>query len=172
MSKNDYVISLKKAYDNKPRKRRANYAIRIIYDFLRKHTRKERDQIVISDEVNNFVWSNSIQRPPRKVYVSLKYKDDFVHVFLKDSKQAQNFGKEEPSKKTAKEKLKAKLENKEEKTTKEKKTEKTKTQPIVSKEEKHVEKKTEEKPVVEKVVEEKKEIKEEPKEEIKEEIKK
>ncbi len=98
MPKNDYVISLKKAYDNKPSKRRANYAVRIVYDFLKKHTRKERDQIIIAEEVNNFIWSKSIRRPPRKVNVSLKFKDNMVYVFLKDSVNASKFGKEDVSK--------------------------------------------------------------------------
>jgi large subunit ribosomal protein L31e len=129
MPKNDYVISLKKAYDDKPRKRRANYAVRIVYDFLKKHTRKERDKIVISEEVNNYIWSKSIQRPPRKVHVSLRNKDDFLYVFLKDSKNANNFGKEDPKKQTKK-------------TKKENVTKESKTKTVENKKQ---EKKTEEK---------------------------
>jgi len=138
MPKNDYVISLKKAYDGKPRKRRVNYAVRIVYDFLKKHTRKEKNQIVISEEVNNCLWSRSIHNPPRKINVSLRFKDDFVYVFLKDSKNAKSFLTEKTDKKEKKEKTKVK-ETKEETP----KTETPKTEPEKPKETKEEELKTE-----------------------------
>ncbi len=160
MSKNDYVISLKKAYDDKPRKRRANYAVRIVYDFLRKHTRKEKDQIVISEEVNNHIWSRSIQRPPRKIHVSLRNKDDFIYVFLKDSKNAIDFGKEDL--KTAKKSKKDKKQETVKETLVEAKEESVKETPVEAKEE----------PVKETPVETKKEAVKEAKEEPVKETKK
>jgi ribosomal protein L31E len=158
MSKNDYIIPLKKAYDNKPSKRRANYAVRLVYEFLKKHTRKETKQVIISEEVNNFLWSNSIQRPPRKISVSLRFKDDLVYVFLKDSKNALSFGKEDVSKKsktktkkTKEEKPKDKPETKEEKPKDkpETKEEKPKDKPETKEEKPKDKPETKEKPKVE-----------------------
>ena len=107
MPKDNYIISLKGVYDNKPRTRRANYAIREIYRFLKKHTRKNKDSIIISTEVNNFIWKNSIQRPPRKIEISLKFKDNEVFVFLKDSQNFKDFGKSEKTKDAKDSKAKA-----------------------------------------------------------------
>jgi ribosomal protein L31E len=130
----NYIIPLQKVYDNKPRTRRANNAITVIYDFFKKHTRKDKKDIIISSEVNEYIWKNSIQNPPRKVAVSIKIDNGKVYVFLKDSKTFKEFGKA-PEKK--------------EKISKAKTTEETK--PVAEKkEEKAVTEKKESKPVVEK----------------------
>lgn len=89
----NYIIPLQKVYDNKPRTRRANNAITVIYDFFKKHARKDKKDIIISTEVNEYIWQNSIQNPPRKVAVSIKIDNEKVYVFLKDSKAFKEFGK-------------------------------------------------------------------------------
>jgi ribosomal protein L31E len=101
MPSDNYIIPLTKAYDDKPRTKRANYSVRMIFDFLYKHTRKEKKDIIITEEVNNFIWKNSIQHPPRKVAISLKKKEDKYYVFLKDSENSKKFSVEtkEPKKK-------------------------------------------------------------------------
>ncbi len=99
MPSDNYVIPLTKAYDDKPRTKRANYSVRMIFDFLYKHTRKEKKDIIITEEVNNFIWKNSIQNPPRKVAVTLKKKDDKYYVFLKDSENSKKFSAEKEVKK-------------------------------------------------------------------------
>jgi ribosomal protein L31E len=130
----NYIIPLQKVYDNKPRTRRANNAITVIYDFFKKHTRKDKKDIIISSEVNEYIWKNSIQNPPRKVAVSIKIDNGKVYVFLKDSKAFKEFGK---------------VPEKKEKISKTKTTEETK--PVAEKkEEKAVTEKKESKPVVEK----------------------
>ncbi|MDD3244751.1 MAG: 50S ribosomal protein L31e [Candidatus ainarchaeum sp.] len=94
MPSDNYIIPLTKAHDDKPRTKRANVAVRLIYDFLYKHTRKEKKDILITEEVNNYIWKNSIQNPPRKVAVTLKKKDEKYYVFLKDSENSKKFSVE------------------------------------------------------------------------------
>ncbi|MFA5746107.1 MAG: 50S ribosomal protein L31e [archaeon] len=93
MPSESYIIPLKKVYDNKPRTRRANHAITEIFNFMRKHTRMEPKDVIISKEVNEVIWKNSIQNPPRKVAVSIKIDSGKCYVFLKDSKEFKEFGK-------------------------------------------------------------------------------
>ena len=106
MPQENYIIPLQKAYD-KPRTRRANVAISLIFDFLNKHTRKKKEDVILTKEVNEFIWSKSIENPPRKISVSIRIKDDKVYVFLKGSKEIENFFKKdtEVKKKSLKEKV-------------------------------------------------------------------
>jgi len=90
MPAENYVIPLQKAYD-KPRTRRANVAMRLVFDFLYKHTRKTKEDVIISKDVNEFIWSRSIQKPPRRMPVTIKIEKGKVYVFLKDSKEIQKF---------------------------------------------------------------------------------
>jgi len=88
-----YTIPLGKAWVA-PRNKRAPRAIRIIRDFIRRHMKleagkgeedKEAEQkkIIISNEVNEKIWSRGIEKPPRKIRVrAVKYKDGNVTVYL------------------------------------------------------------------------------------------
>ena len=96
MPSENYVIPLKRVYDYKPRTRRANNAIAEIFSFLKKHTRMEKKDVIISKEVNEYIWKNSIQNPPRKIAISLKIDSGKAYVFLKDSKEFKDFGKATP----------------------------------------------------------------------------
>ena len=93
MPSESYIIPLRKVYDNKPRSRRANNAITEIFNFLKKHTRLEKKDVIIAKEVNESIWKNSIQNPPRKIAISLKLDSGKAYVFLKDSKEFKEFGK-------------------------------------------------------------------------------
>jgi large subunit ribosomal protein L31e len=113
MPANNYIIPLKKAYD-KPRTRRANVSVKLIFDFLEKHTRKSKKDVILSKEVNEFIWKRSIEKPPRKIEVSLKEKDGKYYVFLKDSKEIEKFiakQKEKPKKKSIKEQVSSMAQN-------------------------------------------------------------
>ncbi len=107
MPAENYMVPLKRAYD-KPRTRRSNVAVKEIFDFLYKHTRKRKENIVLSKEVNEFVWKRGIQKPPRKIPISIREEGGKVYVFLKDSKEIQKFlnrDKETKEKKSIKEKV-------------------------------------------------------------------
>ncbi|RLE85011.1 MAG: 50S ribosomal protein L31e [Thermoprotei archaeon] len=78
--KRSYVIPLKDAY-RAPRKRRAKVAIRIIHEFIQRHLKVK--YVVIRNEVNEYVWSRSIEKPPRRVKVlASKVEDDVAEVSL------------------------------------------------------------------------------------------
>lgn len=47
--------------------RRTPRAIRLLKEFIVKHTKA--DFVIISNELNEFIWSRGIQKPPRKVKV-------------------------------------------------------------------------------------------------------
>jgi len=143
----NYIIPLKKVYDNKPRTRRANHAITVVYDFFKKHARKDKKDIIISSEVNEKIWSRSIQKPPRKIAVSIKIDNGKVYVFLKDSRALKEFGKAPEKKENISKPKKTEQPKKEEKTNQKEKTvaEKQETKPVSAKKEKTLKTKKEQK---------------------------
>jgi len=75
-----YVIPLGRTRIT-PRKKRAPRAIRLIREFARRHMKAE--EVLISPELNEYIWSRGIEKPPRRVKVRMeKYKDGLVKVFL------------------------------------------------------------------------------------------
>ena len=88
-----YTIPLGKAWVRPP-KRRAPRAMQLIKSFVTKHMKmdmrveeeeekEELPRLIISNDVNEKVWSRSIEKPPRKIRVrAAKDKDGNVTVFL------------------------------------------------------------------------------------------
>jgi len=88
-----YTIPLGKAWVRPPKKR-APRAMQMIRDFVTKHMKLEMrveaeeesgelPKLVISNDVNEKVWSRSIEKPPRKIRVrAAKDKEGNVTVFL------------------------------------------------------------------------------------------
>ncbi len=89
-----YTIPLGKAWLVPPNKR-APKAIRIIRDFVKRHMKleakregeeeeeSEPKKLIISNEVNEKVWSRGIEKPPRKIRVrAAKDRDGNVTVYL------------------------------------------------------------------------------------------
>jgi len=88
-----YTIPLGKAW-LRPPKKRAPRAMHMIRDFVTKHMKLEMrveveeekaelPTLVISNDVNEKVWSRSIEKPPRKIRVrAAKDKNGNVTVFL------------------------------------------------------------------------------------------
>ncbi|MEM2147276.1 MAG: 50S ribosomal protein L31e [Candidatus Bathyarchaeia archaeon] len=90
-----YTIPLAKAFIVPPNKRAAK-AIRIIRDFVKRHMKLEAGKeegeeeeeaepkrLIISNEVNEKVWSRGIEKPPRKIRIrAAKDKDGNVTVYL------------------------------------------------------------------------------------------
>lgn len=113
MPAESYMVPLKRAYE-KPRTRRSNVAVKEIFDFLYKHTRKRKEDIILSKEVNEFVWKRGIQKPPRRIPISIREQKGKIYVFLKDSKEIDAFfnkAKEIKDKKSIKEKVMEMKEN-------------------------------------------------------------
>jgi len=85
-----YTIPLRMAWIS-PRKKRALKSMRIIKSFVRKHMKlrtevegeEEAEKLVISNEVNEKIWSRGIEKPPRKIRVrAVKDKEGVITVHL------------------------------------------------------------------------------------------
>ena len=89
-----YTIPLRDAWRT-PRKHRAPRAIRIIRSFIQRHMKvglkeeleeeeeEEGGEVIISNEVNEWIWRRGIEKPPRKVRVrAVKDVDGNVTVYL------------------------------------------------------------------------------------------
>ncbi len=88
-----YTIPLGKAWV-RPHKKRAPRAMQIIKDFITKHMKMdmrpeveeelgEMPRLMITNDVNEKVWSRSIEKPPRKIRVrAAKDNEGNVTVFL------------------------------------------------------------------------------------------
>jgi large subunit ribosomal protein L31e len=75
-----YIIPLSKARQG-PRTRYAKKAIRYLREYMQRHFKPET--LVISQEVNEKIWSRGIEKPPRKIRVrATKNVDGLVVVYL------------------------------------------------------------------------------------------
>ena len=61
-----YVVPLKRVYWGR-RTNRADRAVRFLREFIKRHTKVDR--VVITNEVNNYIWSRGREKPPRRVKV-------------------------------------------------------------------------------------------------------
>ncbi len=87
-----YTIPLRRAWIKPPNKR-APKAVRIIKAFIQRHMKvglpsaeedeeKEAGRIIVSNEVNEKIWSRGIEKPPRKIRVrAAKDEEGNVTVF-------------------------------------------------------------------------------------------
>jgi large subunit ribosomal protein L31e len=86
-----YTIPLRRAWIA-PRKKRAPRAMRIIKSFIQRHMKvetevkgeeEEEGRLVISNEVNERLWSRGIEKPPRNIRVrAVKDKEGVVTLYL------------------------------------------------------------------------------------------
>ncbi|NIM99815.1 MAG: 50S ribosomal protein L31e [candidate division Zixibacteria bacterium] len=74
-----------------PRKKRAPRATRIVKKFINRHMKikteaeegEETERLVISNQVNEKIWSRGIEKPPRKIRVrAVKDKEGVITVYL------------------------------------------------------------------------------------------
>ncbi len=87
-----YTIPLRRAWIS-PRKKRAPRAVRMVKSFIQRHMKveigpketeeEEEERLVISNEVNEKLWSRGIEKPPRNIRVrAAKDKEGTVTVYL------------------------------------------------------------------------------------------
>jgi len=75
-----YIVPLAKARKG-PRNKRAKKAIRYLKEYMTRHFKPE--SLIITQEVNERIWSRGIQKPPRKLKVrATKNIDGLVVVYL------------------------------------------------------------------------------------------
>ncbi|UCD97303.1 MAG: 50S ribosomal protein L31e [Candidatus Bathyarchaeota archaeon] len=91
MEERFYTIPLSRAWI-KPPKKRAPKAVRILEAFIQRHMKvgegteikeEEGGRIIISNEVNEKIWSRGIEKPPRKLRIrAAKDEEGNVTIFL------------------------------------------------------------------------------------------
>ena len=75
MPKDDYyvyVVPLRRVYWGR-RSNRADRAVRLLRAFIKRHLKIEN--VVITSEVNNYIWSRGREKPPRKIKVLVSVKE-------------------------------------------------------------------------------------------------
>ncbi|MCS7106792.1 MAG: 60S ribosomal protein L31 [Acidilobaceae archaeon] len=68
-----FVVPFGEAYRGK-RVNRADRAIRLLREFVKRHTKAER--VLIMNEVNEVIWERSRERPPRRIKVVVDVKTE------------------------------------------------------------------------------------------------
>ncbi len=63
-----YTIPLKRVYWGR-RSNRAARAVKLVRQFIARHFGVEPEKVKISNEVNEYIWQFSIEKPPRRVKV-------------------------------------------------------------------------------------------------------
>jgi large subunit ribosomal protein L31e len=80
----EYVINLRRAYEVS-RTKRAKYAVGLIRRFVARHLKVEPTAVKIGQKLNMALWSHGIEKPPRKVRVTVeKLSDGTAVVELKE----------------------------------------------------------------------------------------
>jgi len=69
-----YVVPLKRIYFGR-RSNRAKRAVDYIRKFVSKNVKVSLQDVVIMDDVNSFIWKNSIEKPPRRVKIIVEMKE-------------------------------------------------------------------------------------------------
>jgi large subunit ribosomal protein L31e len=75
----NYIVNLREAW-KAPRKHRTPRAIRVLKEFVKRNMKVE--SVIMSNEINEEVWSRSIEKPPRKLKVrAVKDKEGNVIIY-------------------------------------------------------------------------------------------
>jgi len=94
----EFNISLRKSKQaGKADIKKARRAIALIFAFFKKHYRKQKDQVILSKEVNETIWKNS-NRIPSKISIQAIEKEGKILVYLKNSKELAELEKKEKEK--------------------------------------------------------------------------
>jgi len=123
-----YTIPLGEAYDYN-RKRRTPRAVKLLRQFVSRHMKADIDSVLLSNALNNSLWTRSIQKPPRRVKVRVLKKEGQVNVYLHDEITKD----EKVAKKDSEEKAKKEAEAAKKKEAEEKAQKKEAAKPIASK---------------------------------------
>lgn len=80
-----YTVPLGEAYET-VRNKRAPRAVKILRAFITRHMKADGERIVLSENLNKFIWIRSIQKPPRRIKVRLIKEDETIKAYLADEK--------------------------------------------------------------------------------------
>jgi len=67
-----YVIPLSRVYWGR-RTNRADRAVKLVRRFVQRHTKVDR--VLITNEVNEFIWQRGREKPPRRIKVVVAVKE-------------------------------------------------------------------------------------------------
>lgn len=67
-----YVIPLSRVYWGR-RTNRADRAVKLVRRFVQRHTKVDR--VLITNEVNEFIWQRGREKPPRRIKVVVTVKE-------------------------------------------------------------------------------------------------
>ncbi|MCI4446950.1 MAG: 50S ribosomal protein L31e [Pyrobaculum sp.] len=80
----EYVVNLRRVYEVS-RTKRAKYAVGLIRRFVARHLKVEPTAVKIGQRLNMALWSRSIEKPPRRVRVTVeKLSDGTAVIELKE----------------------------------------------------------------------------------------
>ena len=97
-----FIIPLRKAYE-KSQRIRSSYAMRLIRDYIKLHTKAE--EVKIGKYLNSEIWSRGIKKPPHKVKVTVIKDGNTARAELFGHKYEEFKALPKAEKKGAKEKL-------------------------------------------------------------------
>ena len=59
------------------RRRRANYAVKLVRNFIARHMKVSEDNVWIDNRVNEEIWKRGIEKPPSKITVkAIKFEEE------------------------------------------------------------------------------------------------
>jgi len=64
-----YNVNLSRVYWGR-RTNRADRAVKYLRKFIARHTKA--DKVIVTNEVNNYIWSRGREKPPRRISVFVK----------------------------------------------------------------------------------------------------
>jgi large subunit ribosomal protein L31e len=77
-----YNVPLRQA-KTVPYTQRANKAVKVVREYVMRHTKSTEDKVWIDGKVNEALWAQSIQRPPSSIKLKVvKFEDGLVEVSL------------------------------------------------------------------------------------------
>jgi len=68
-----FVVPLRRVYWGR-RTNRADRAVKLVKAFVKRHMKV--DDVIISNEVNNYIWSRGREKPPRRVKILVSIKEE------------------------------------------------------------------------------------------------
>ena len=97
----EFIVGLQ-ALNKCPRPKRSKKAIYLLKRFMFKHFRAKPENVLISNKLNEFIWSQGREHVPKKLSVKVVFVEGKANVFLKGEKVR---AKEEKPKEKKEEKL-------------------------------------------------------------------
>lgn len=84
MAERTYTVPLRRGFSKTPRYKRTNKAVRVLREFLQKHTKA--DEVKLGQHLNAFLWERGIRNPPPRVRVTVTMKDGVALAELEGKK--------------------------------------------------------------------------------------